>query len=202
MPFRNLQFFLKWGCGFICAFLFIRCKRAPFCFMSQISCRFESDLRQLMMGRMESSFITNCLFSCIVIKCLYTSLKETFQTALLFFTVIAGTLAINSSIHNNREHISPVFISWSLASTQTGTYRKLLWQLKYDWQFILWACSDKGGMLQTNKPLGWYRDWENSQQHSSYSITCSQVMSMTGSKLLIKARSYTAVEYDAVSTPA
>lgn len=42
--------------------LFIRCKRVPFSFMSQISWRFESDLKQLMMGRMESSFITNFLF--------------------------------------------------------------------------------------------------------------------------------------------
>lgn len=123
IPLHNLQFLLK----YVHLCIFTRCKRVQFSFMSQISWRFESNLRRLMMGRKESSSITDCpisYMSCIVIKCLCISLKKLFRPHRWIGTFCHCT-SLNLSSKLPQPHdgvcICAVFISQTLAPVQTET---------------------------------------------------------------------------------
>lgn len=96
----------------------------------------ESDLRRLTMRRMASSFMPQLSFLvvCIWLLNVYVSLwrgggllRKLFKQH-AYTTQAAGMLAI--IYHNNRECMLWMFVCWNCATTQTGTYIKLLWPLK------------------------------------------------------------------------
>lgn len=142
--------------------LFIRCKRVPFSFMSQISWRFESanDVKDGKFTHHQLSFLI--LF--IVIKCLYTSLKEIFSDILYCNCWNSGNKT--SHIHNNRErmYISPVFICRSLAP-DARTYRKLL--------CVTGSLHSEQKKTACNRQTNVLGGTETSQKHSQYSMTCT-----------------------------